>query len=112
MYSTLGTASRVIEHANSSAARYLGSFIEEFSKVRVDAAGVVRDEPQRGRSSSSPPIPAMTRSGDQRKSTWPHCRPIVLIVSPRPPHESLIDHEADSAAASMAIHDVVASDSR
>jgi hypothetical protein len=37
------------------------------------------------RSSSSAPTPAMTRSGNRRRSTWPHCRPTVFIVSPRPP---------------------------
>jgi hypothetical protein len=51
-----------------------------------------------------------TRNGNRRRTTWPRCRPTASTVSPKATtHESLIDDEADSAAASMAIHDVVAS---
>ena len=40
---------------------------------------------------------------------WPHCRPTVSHrVAKATTHESLLDDEADSAAASQAIHDVVA----
>lgn len=39
------------------------------------------------------------------RTTWPHCRPTVSIVT----HASLLEDEADSAAASQAVHHVVVS---
>ena len=47
-------------------------------------------------------------NGNRSRTTSPHCRPTVSTVTLTPPTHRLLDDEADSAAASQAIHDVVA----
>jgi hypothetical protein len=99
--------------ADSSTGRHLGSFIDE----SVAGSTAIQHASSMANLNGKPLIVVTAGTGHdaqwqpaQEHKARPRCRPTLSTVSPTPTsHESLIDDEADSAAAIQAIHDVVAS---
>ena len=109
-YGTLPPRSRDEARANSSTARYLASFIEESveGSASVHQAASLTDL-------GGKPLIVLTadrNADDEWQSTQDHLATLSTNSLHRhvnATHASLLDDEADSAAASQAIHDVVAS---
>jgi pimeloyl-ACP methyl ester carboxylesterase len=110
-YGTLPPRSRDEARANSSTARHLASYIEEFlqGSASVHQASSLTDL------GGKPLIVLTADTGHDAKwqSAQEHLATLstnsVHRVAKATTHESLSDDEADSAAASTAIHDVVTS---
>jgi pimeloyl-ACP methyl ester carboxylesterase len=108
-YGTLPPRSRDEARANSSTARDLGSFIEEFleGSASVQQAASLTDL-------GGKPLIVLTadrNADDEWQSQQNHLATLSTNSLHRhvdATHASLVDDEADSAAASQAIHDVVA----
>jgi len=110
-YTTLPPRSRDEARANSSTARHLASFVEEY--------GVANTSMQQASALTSlngkPLIVLTADTGNDAKhrSAQEHMATLstnsLHRVAHDTTHQSLLDDEADSAAASKAIHDVVAS---
>ena len=108
-YGTLPPRSRDEARANSSTARDLGSFIEEFleGSASVQQAASLTDL-------GGKPLIVLTadRNADEQWQSQQNHLATLSTNSLRrhvdATHASLVDDEADSAAASQAIHDVVA----
>jgi pimeloyl-ACP methyl ester carboxylesterase len=109
-YGTLPPRSRDEARANSSTARHLGSFIEEFleGSASVQQASLLTDL-------GGKPLIVLTadRNAD---GEWQSAQDHLATLSTNSlhrhvdaTHASLLEDEADSAAASQAIHDVVES---
>jgi pimeloyl-ACP methyl ester carboxylesterase len=110
-YGSLPPRSRDEARANSSTARYLGSFIEEFveGSASIQQAASLTD--LRGK-----PLIVLTADKGNDDDKWQSKQDHLAALSTNnlhrhvnATHASLVDDEADSAAASQAIHDVVAS---
>jgi pimeloyl-ACP methyl ester carboxylesterase len=106
-YGSLPPRSRDEARANSSTARHFASFIEELDGSASMQASLLTDL-------GGKPLIVLTadRNADdgcsRSRTTWPHCRPTVSIVT-YATHTSLSEDEADSAAGSQAVHHVVVS---
>jgi pimeloyl-ACP methyl ester carboxylesterase len=110
-YGSLPPRSRDEARANSSTARHLGSHIEEFleGSASVQQAASLTD--LRGK-----PLIVLTADKGNDDDKWQSKQDHLAALSTNSlhrhvnaTHASLLDDEADSAAASHAIHDVVAS---
>jgi pimeloyl-ACP methyl ester carboxylesterase len=108
-YTTLPPRSRDEARANSSTARHLASFVEEYG-----AANTSMQQASALTSLNGKPLIVLTAdTGNDAKhrSAQEHMATLstnsVHRVAHDTTHQSLLDDEADSAAASKAIHDVV-----
>ena len=110
-YGSLPPRSRDEARANSSTARNLGSYIEEFveGSASMQQAASLTDL-------SGKPLIVVTADKGNNDDTWPAKQDHLATLSTNSlhrhvnaTHASLLDGEADSAAASQAINDVVAS---
>jgi pimeloyl-ACP methyl ester carboxylesterase len=109
-YGTLPPRSRDEARANSSTARHLASYIEEFleGSASVQQAASLTDL-------GGKPLIVLTadrNADDEWQSQQDHLAALSTNSLHRhvnATHASLVDDEADSAAASQAIHDVVVS---
>jgi pimeloyl-ACP methyl ester carboxylesterase len=110
-YSSLPPHFRGEARANASTARYLGSFIEEF----VEANTSVQQAASLTNLNDKPLIVLTADTGNA--AGWQQAQDQMAALSTNSSHrvakatthESLLYDEADSAAASQAIHDLVAS---
>jgi pimeloyl-ACP methyl ester carboxylesterase len=110
-YGSLPPGSRDEARANSSTARHLGSYIEEFveGSASMQQAALLTDL-------GGKPLLVLTADKGNHDDKWQSKQDHLATLSTNSlhrhsnaTHASLLDDEADAAAASQAIHDVVAS---
>jgi len=107
-YTTLPPRSRDEARANSSTARHLASFVEEYG-----AANTSMQQASALTSLNGKPLIVLTAdegADDQWQSKQDHLATLSTNSRHRhanATHDSLISDQADAAAASQAIHDVV-----
>ena len=110
-YGSLPPRSRGEARANASTAHNLASFIDEFAQ-----ANTAMQQASSLTSLNGKPLIVLTADKGINDDQWQTKQDHMATLSTNSlhrhadaTHESLIDNEADSAAASQAIHDVVAS---
>ena len=108
-YGTLPPRSQDEARANASTARHLASFIDEF----VEANAAMQQAASLTNLDGKPLIVLTADAGNDAcmaSEAGPHGHPVDQQSPPGhadATHDSLVNDEADSAAASQAIHDVV-----
>ena len=109
-YGSLPPHSRDEARANASSARHLASFIEEFAQ-----ANTAMQQASSLTNLNGKPLIVLTADKGNNDDQWQAKQDHLATLSTNSlhrhadaTHESLLDDEADSAAASQAIRDVVA----